>query len=167
MYAYIMVPEGCVFTVLGSLLCPHTPSRPHYAVSLWSAGSRLRFSFHILVVEPIEWAVMRSSVTLACCCFPKLFLIVFRENHCDMSVGIVNITQRKYYKDTLHLLRHMLLKPSLREAELYLSNPSTKEKWLFREQIKQSWLIWRTVDVSSSTKLTIIKPLWPHLCSYM
>lgn len=119
MYAYIMVPEGCVFTVLRSLLCPRTPSRPHYTISLWSAGSQLRFSFHILVMKPIEWALMRSSVTPACCCFPKLFLIVFKGNHCDMSVGIVNITQRKYDKDTLYLLHQEQLK-SLSEKQCYI-----------------------------------------------
>lgn len=130
MYAYIMVPEGCVFTVLGSLLCPHTPSRPHCTVSPRSAGSQLRFSFHILVIEPIERAVMRSSVTPACCSFPKLFLIVFKGNHCDMSVGIVNITQRKYYKDTLHLLHHKLLKP-LSERQHYIYPTHSQKKNVF------------------------------------
>lgn len=37
--------------------------------------------------------------------------MVFAQNNYDMSVGIVNITQRKYYKDTLHLLHHRLLQP--------------------------------------------------------
>lgn len=58
---------------------------------------------------------MRSSATPACCCSSKLFLIVFRENHCDMSVGIVNITQRKCDKDILYLLHHKLFKKMLSE----------------------------------------------------
>lgn len=133
MYAYIMVPQGCVFTVLGSLLCPHSPSKPHYMVSLRSAGSQLRFSFHILVIEPIERAAMRSSVTAAFCCFPKLFLIAFRGNHCDMSVGIVNITQRKYYKD-ITFAPSQASKCSLREAELRIFiQPTHKRKMAFRE----------------------------------
>lgn len=79
-----------------------------------------------------------SSVTPACCCFLKLFLIVFRENHHDMSVGIVNTTQRKYYKDTLLLLcRKLSRNLSLREAVLYLSNPLTKEKCLLGNKVNK------------------------------
>lgn len=48
-----------------------------------------------------------------------------------MSVGIVNITQRKYYKDTLRL--HTGSEDAFREAALYLSNPLTQEKIAFRE----------------------------------
>lgn len=136
MYAYIMVPEGCVFTVLGSLLCPHSPFKPHYTASLRSTGSQLRFSFHILVIEPIERAAMRRRLTAAFCFSPKLFLIVFRGNHCDMSVRIVNIIQRKYYKD-ITFAPSQDSKCSLSEAELYLFNPLTKEKWLLGNKVNK------------------------------
>lgn len=55
-----------------------------------------------------------------------------------MSVGIVNTTQRKYYKDTLLLLRRKLSRNlSLREAVLYLSNPLTKEKFLLGNKVNK------------------------------
>lgn len=65
------------------------------------------------------------------CCSSKLFLIVFRGNHCDMSVGIVNITQRKYDKDILYLLHRKPLKTPLREASYIYATYSADGKLLF------------------------------------
>lgn len=63
--------------------------------------------------------------------------MVFAQNNYDMSVGIVNITQRKYYKDTLHLLHHRLLQ-LLRERQSYIYPALLyKEKWLLGNKVKK------------------------------
>lgn len=49
-----------------------------------------------------------------------------------MSVGSVNITQRKQNKDTLHLLHRKLLKP-LSERQCYIYPTTHKRKMAFRE----------------------------------
>lgn len=62
-----------------------------------------------------------------------LFLIVFRENQRDMSVGVVNITQRKYYKDALHLHHHF---QALCQRRVYPAH-SQKEKWLLGNKVNK------------------------------
>ena len=62
--------------------------------------------------------------------------MVFRENHYDMSVGVVNITQRKYDKDTLYLLHYELLNLSEGSSATFTQS-SHKRKGTFREQSEQ------------------------------